>query len=189
MNSKTCPLGNDPACIWRKGGLFNEEVSSTYKNLGQDEWGGERTDSFIANIEAHSQEVLTLPDERKLEHFPIGLENGATDGNTYRSVIGLARNSTIVNSLFQNKTIPSRVWGLDHGWTGGTLPTWRDGELVLGGYNKDRVKGDFFKFPFSPLNASGSRPCSYIAFVTQIRVVKPNGSAASLMKLEGESMK
>jgi hypothetical protein len=49
-------------------------------------------------------------------------------------VIGLATDSAFLKSAVKAKQIPSRSWGFEYGKMEGT-----EGELVLGGYNADKL--------------------------------------------------
>lgn len=57
-----------------------------------------------------------------------------------QALLGLGRNSTLLQTLFNNGLIASRSWSYYWGMDGrGTAKT--DGSLVLGGYDQDKVTG------------------------------------------------
>lgn len=136
------------------------------------------------NIDIVGEETIQLPG-LELDSFPIGIENGAEIGT---SGLGLGLNSSLLNSLLAAGKIPSRVWGLDWGWTGDSDKTWRDGSLVLGGYDKSRIKDNkLFTQDFSP-DSSDPDGCAMLVFITGISM-KNDTNELQLLDSRGESIR
>lgn len=92
--------------------------------------------------------------------------------------LGLGRNSTLLNALVDNRMIAAKTWGFWRGWTG-TEPQYQiDGNLVLGGYDAEKITGPNITLPTSA--ADNLNTDCYLATVTDIKMNLKNGSSPSL---------
>ncbi|RPA82236.1 acid protease [Ascobolus immersus RN42] len=165
------------------GGLFSRNQSSTWREYGPDdpavvkakdkESALERPDLFDAGY-GEDRAALGEFELKKLEFGVTSASRGMSSSDRYTrpwySDIGLAPNATILDTLQADGTISARMFGVDMGWTGREE---REGELVLGGYNKKRVKGNLYTQKISTsLEVSGGE-CPYLVIITSITMQKP----------------
>lgn len=167
-------------CIMVKAGVYDRGLSSSWSgHMTKEEFRG--ASDVLQSVDLLGEETVHLPGV-ELQNVPIDIDGDMTSG------IGLGTNSSLVNSLYAAGKIPSRMWGLDWGWTGATDDTWKDGSLVLGGYDKSRVKdGKFFAQNF-PLDLGASDGCALIVFITGISM-KNDTDEIQLLDSKGESIR
>jgi hypothetical protein len=81
-----------------------------------------------------------LNENLSLEQFKFGVPTSDDQAQMYnpQALLGLDRNSTLLQALRNNGSIASRSWSYYWGLDGrGTVKT--DGSLILGGYDQDKV--------------------------------------------------
>lgn len=167
-------------CIMVKAGVYDRGTSSSWSgHMTKEEFRG--ASDVLQNIDILGEETMRLAGT-EVKNVPIDIGNGQTSG------MGLGTNSSLLNSLVASGDIPSRVWGLDWGWTGATNDTWRDGSLVLGGYDKSRVKDNKLYTQDFPANFGDSDGCALIVFITAISM-KNDTSEVQLLDSKGESIR
>lgn len=156
---------NDLICQVRRGGYFIETNSSTFaKAIDLISAGGATQEISTAGTELgvkrlistslSGTESLTLAPAKALT-LPIGIPRQRWDnGYTILSPLGLGSNSTYLNALVRAGQIPSRVWSIFWGrmWTNtGAM----DGQVVLGGYDQEKVIGANYTQPLDYSEATG----------------------------------
>ncbi|KAK6360940.1 hypothetical protein TWF730_007055 [Orbilia blumenaviensis] len=65
------------------------------------------------------------------------------------TLMGLDKDSTILEYVLDSNITASKVWSFFGGWHGITQESSQEGQLVLGGYDRSKVDGDFINFPMS----------------------------------------
>ena len=170
-------------CSNEFGGLFDQGSSTSWHattytaletaaeagSVSSDVWG---TDTVKVNT------TFSLP------NFPIGVFRSATAS---KNVLGLGRNSTLLNLLSSAGIIASKSYGYFHGWTGAYTSYQTDGSLVLGGYDAAKITGRNVTLPFAPSDACN---LGYVITVTDIKMNLKNGSDISIIgKSSGSSLK
>ena len=93
-------------------------------------------------------------------------------------MLGLGKDSVFLDDVVAQNRSPSRSWGLDSGSR--SLVNGRNGELVIGGYNKARVKGDWKEFDIS--NMSGARPCPLRVSIEELTLISADGRERTQLK-------
>lgn len=171
------------------GGLFNEAASSSWSWAGNssalstasealplinpkhdtDLWA---TDVLAVTSRKNLTDGLSVQSTQTLSGFPLGISRGAGES---MNTLGLGRNSTLLNALVNNGTIAARVWGFWQGWTSQNQ---MDGNLVLGGYDMNKISGPNITLPTSTPDDLNT-DC-FLATVTDIKMNLKNGSSPSL---------
>jgi hypothetical protein len=103
-----------------------------------------------------------------------------SSGDLPQSGLGLGRNSTFLDGLFDAGKIASRTWSLFWGPEGGDAADNMNGSLTLGGYDMAKMIGPNITQPFSSRADMSKCPSSFIVFVTDILVKHSNGTTTSL---------
>lgn len=164
-----------------RGGLYDQSASSTSQQessvaaaggvSGDDAWSSDQgawiTDDLVLNVNSTEKS------------FPLGLaREDAMDVYGPQNVLGLGRDSTILNTLKSTGKIASRTWSMFWGWTGATPDQQSNGTFVFGGYDAAKVTGTNYT---KALQTEDSR-CGSGMMVTMsaIKMQYPNGSTYSL---------
>jgi len=181
---------NEKICQIRQGDYFVETDSSTFVKAPD-----------LATAGGASQEITTLGTELGVKRLissslpgtdtlavssskpltlPIGIPRLRWDnGYTTLRALGLGSNSIYLNALVRAGQIPSRVWSIFWGrmWTdtGAT-----DGQVVLGGYDRDKVIGRNFTQPLDYNEETGCWTGMRVT-VSNLFVNFRNGSDFSIM--------
>lgn len=172
-----CPNTSDTSCATRHGGWYSLKTSSTYVNASDAAAaGGYDSDDSVASD--WMTENFTVSSNISLAKFPIGVAQQSIGAVNYEDlpVLGLGRDSTLLNSLKNSGSIGARVWSFFHGLTGATANTQMDGSIVFGGYDSGKVLGAGSNFTIS---RTGS--CDYSVNIEDILVDFPNGTSTSLL--------
>ncbi|KAH7182013.1 aspartic peptidase domain-containing protein [Fusarium sp. MPI-SDFR-AT-0072] len=166
---KDSGIPNDESCKVRRGGIFNEEKSTSFtgaRNIVKA--GGAPNETFfkggqygVRNLIKSANGAIdsfTLQGSTELEKFPFGIPTSKWD-DTYSTLspLGLGRNSTYLNALRKAGKIGSRVWSIFWGrmWIKEPL----DGSLILGGYDEKKVTGKNYTAPLVYGDFDGSDGC------------------------------
>jgi len=171
-------------CFDQFGGLFNEGNSTTWSSAAN--LSVLKTSIENQNINPNhasdlwGTDIVELNSTISIPQFPLGISR---DGGEAMNMLGLGRNSTLLNLLAENGTIPSRTWSFWQGWTGATTQDQMDGILVLGGYDAAKISGDKITIPIDNNSTNppdhGISPCNVVT-VTDIRMNLKNGFSPSL---------
>ncbi|KAH6950765.1 aspartic peptidase domain-containing protein [Fusarium avenaceum] len=184
---------NDRVCKVRRGGLFNEEYSTSFNNFSNIVDAGGAEDGTVVKggtygVRKLSEDGRGAKDKFKLESsvalqdFPFGIPTSEWDNEpSTQSPLGLGRNSTYLNALRKAGKITSRVWSIFWGrmWTSNDL----EGSLMLGGYDEKKVTGENYTAPlvFGNFDAKDGCWTGMRVTVTDIKVNFVGGTNASIV--------
>jgi hypothetical protein len=164
-------------CESLRGGFYNETLSTTWTESAIGDYNDTRSnptwDHFNApGLTKVGFETLKFPGGTDVALYGAGVALNQFGNNSNAGMIGLGKSSVFLDdAVLQNKS-PSRSWSLDSGSLSLVKP--RNGELVIGGYNKGRLDGSFRWSNISDM--SGDRPCPLRTVIKDIRVLLPNGT-------------
>lgn len=166
-------------CSAEHGGTFVQNSSQTWhhaadlpasgaaaeqdEQLAKNDWGNDQL-----NIDSHM-----LLRNSTLGDFPLSLIQA--DSLT-TNVVGLGRNSTVLNALFASGRISTKTWGLLWGWQGASHGT--DGSLVLGGYDGAKTRSPNITFPF---DHDKTCPGQLVVTISDIVLNLKDGSSPSIL--------
>jgi len=106
------------------------------------------------------------------------IEGLITEGQEHTtSHLGLAEQSTLLQSLKDTGLIGARSWGLNAGSQSYLFP--RDGSLVMGGYDESSVDGPFFNYSIAKPNLLNNRPCPLQIRITGMTFNVSNGNGSA----------
>ncbi|RGP68941.1 hypothetical protein FLONG3_8002 [Fusarium longipes] len=160
---------SEKSCIVERGGLFNEQDSTSYAEAGNLAFaGGAPIETIfkgsvygIKNLPSRSIgaiDKIKLEGAAELSNFPFGIATSNWDtSHTTLSALGLGKNSTYLNALRRAEKITSRVWSIFWGVYGKENPM--DGSLVLGGYDGMKVTGKNYTAPLVYDHFDGPQGC------------------------------
>lgn len=173
-----CDDTNSPnACAGTLGGFFNDQTSSTYSKAASLQALNSATETFPDHKnDVYGNDTLGVNSSISLAKFPFGRNRGGIDGH---NLLGMGRNSTLLNALVSEGAISSRTWSFWNGWTGSQIEHQLDGSLVIGGYDSAKIStGRNITVPFtdSPHCARG-----YLVTVSDIKMNLVNGSTPSII--------
>ncbi|CZR35670.1 uncharacterized protein FPRO_00207 [Fusarium proliferatum ET1] len=166
---KDSGIPNDESCKVRRGGIFNEEKSTSFTGARDIvKAGGAPDETFFKGgqygvrnlVESANGAVDTfnLEGSADLDDFPFGIPTSKWD-DTYSTLspLGLGSNSTYLNALRKAGKIGSRVWSIFWGrmWIKEPL----DGLMILGGYDEKKVTGANYTAPLVYGDFDGSDGC------------------------------
>lgn len=172
-------------CQTIRGGTYDSSIStSASDNLNVASAGGDPSDTFRA-IGTHiwyndwAQDTLTAGNIT-LDDFPIGMP-GFDFGGIFdtQANIGLGRNSTLLNALYEAKHVSSRTYSFWWGRNSASPENSMDGQLVLGGYDAAKVMGPNITQKLLPSTA-GCGSGMYLT-VTNMILGFPNGTKADML--------
>ncbi|KAF1994255.1 acid protease [Amniculicola lignicola CBS 123094] len=173
-------------CMTLRGGFFTPDDSKTYQNdtaptPTNSNWDPKET---LKSGEVGA-DLFMLNENNSLPDFPFGITQSEitvplANGNA-QTALGLGRNSTILSMLEQAGTIGSKSWGYWWGLDGATERAKMDGNLVLGGYDRAKIKnldnnytGNFME--------RGLCPQGMAITINEVRLNFPNGSEPNLLQ-------
>ncbi|KAJ4269824.1 hypothetical protein NW762_001493 [Fusarium torreyae] len=185
-------IWNDRICQIRRGGLFHEEESRSFKKASDiGDAGGSTDEVSLQGSEAGIKKLvstslagtdnITLEGAPSIEDFPIGIPRLKWDaGYTLLHPLGLGSNSTYLNALKAAGAISSRVWSIF--WGRMWVKTPINGSLVLGGYDEEKVIGKNYTAPLVYDDYTGTPGCwtGMKVTVSDIRVNFRDGSDKSI---------
>ena len=102
----------------------------------------------------------------------------AVRGNVKQENLGLGRNSTLLNALYESKQITSHSYSWWWGQTGTNDKM--DGSIVLGGYDRAKVSGD--NYTQSVAIPEFSCQSGMQVSISDLRLDFPNGTTASILQ-------
>jgi hypothetical protein len=176
-SSGLCDANTSPIqCLGRNGGAFAEFSSTTWQPLPQStDDHTKELPSFNVTADIFGLETLQLNSSVSTTKFPIHIPRNRNilDMNS----IGLGRNSTILNALFNSGVIASRSWSVFGGLMGADSIHQMDGNLVFGGYDTAKFTGDNYTERIVDNRAC---PTSLVATVVDISIMA-SGQPLSLL--------
>ncbi|OJD11665.1 hypothetical protein AJ78_07609 [Emergomyces pasteurianus Ep9510] len=133
-------------CIWFRGGVFNEAESSSWVPTEIPDVYDFRASGNQRLINSPwGNETITLKPDTTVGSVPL---YSPKTGQPPQGSIGLGRASSFLDVLKAQKKIASRTWSLFWGWQGLEASYQMKGNLVLGGYDRAKTKGDSFTKDF-----------------------------------------
>ncbi|KAI0893467.1 acid protease [Annulohypoxylon nitens] len=180
-------------CQAHRGHYYLESISTTWMKAGdvvaaggapievgtQEEAGiGQLVASSLGGVD-----VFSLNTSNFSIAFPIGIPTmNWDDGATMLHAMGLGKNSTIINALFDAGLIGSRVWSIFWGrlWAdidGSTIP----GSIVFGGYDQQKTIGKGYTHSLDFSEDSGCRTGMRV-YITKLTLHSTNVSNAELLE-------
>lgn len=167
-----------------RGGIYNTKDAENFQGpLKWNRVGIDLPESVVRTPHDHYyfKDNLTIGGNfSPIADFPF-VSTASTDHSGVNAM-GLGRNSTVLNRLYELGRIPSRVWGFWGGWTGATFATIQQGSLVLGGYDASKVSGAFGDKKFEIIEDDAG--CNLRVVVTDIRVRTMNGVERSIFEVD-----
>lgn len=169
-NDQTTTLA---ACTSRRGGLLDINTSgSTFVDISSIEdvppdtnWAAiQPTDNILTD---KGNTTLLLPSDTALQQFPIKVFKGGQNHNAGH--LGLGESSVILEKLAALTGLVTG-FGLDAGSQSTLRP--RDGHIVIGGYDKQRVSARVKEYNISNARSS-ERVCSLRVVITELVLVRP----------------
>lgn len=118
------------------------------------------------------------PGATNFSKFPIGIPRENWDhGYTILHAMGMGTNSTYLNSLVETGKIASKVWSIFWGrmWIDQPL----DGQVVVGGYDREKVIGQNYTQALDYSNATGCWTGMKVN-ISDIKLVDRTGSTTSI---------
>ncbi|KAF3930527.1 hypothetical protein ABW19_dt0201955 [Dactylella cylindrospora] len=163
------------------GGIFDTKTSGTYE--GPLRWaniGGGQQETTQREQRHYGYETIKFGDTLINKFLFLSSDKTLAGDFNY---LGLEKNSSLLNALYDLGRIPSKVWGFWGGWTGVTKETMQEGSLVLGGYDDAKVSGSFASYKM----INDERRCNLRLYVKDIKVRMLNGVETSVFT-EGMTM-
>lgn len=130
---------DDDQCYTIRGGEYNAHNSNTHESEVSDDNVADSRYNWTTDTYS---DFWRLSDQASLQNYTFRVPRNDNGNQLYRpqALLGLGRNSTLLQKLRNEGTISSRTWSYYWGRDGrNTIKT--DGSLVLGGYDQDKVSG------------------------------------------------
>lgn len=172
-------------CLTMRGGTYDIFASSTASEK-DDVFaaGGDSNDT--ARVEGtHIWDSAWATEQLKmgnvtLDDFPIGMPGfDVNDIYDTQANIGLGRNSTLLNALYDAGHISSRTYSFWWGLNSASASKAMDGQLVLGGYDAAKVSGpNITRELLPPTVGCGS---GMVLTITNMILGFPNGTKADMI--------
>ncbi|KAI9790071.1 MAG: hypothetical protein M1816_005541 [Peltula sp. TS41687] len=174
-------------CEALRGGLFNENKSTTWSEVPQSSFNSNRVDPTWqhfnpAGITKLGYDTLQFPggDARALLGYGLALNQWGNQSNA--GMLGLGVDSVFLDTALGMNITPSNSWSLTPGSQSLARP--RNGEIVFGGYNQGKIDGSFRWRNVSDM-AETDRPCPIRTNITDVYVTLGNGSQIPLISSLG----
>ncbi|KAM3087148.1 hypothetical protein ACMFMG_001256 [Clarireedia jacksonii] len=179
---------SDTICQVRRGNFFFDNASATFtKSASILLAGGAEMETTSYGAESGIGDLISTsltgsdsfsPGTTNLSRFPIGIPRRNWDhGYTILHAMGMGSNSTYLNSLVQTGAIASRVWSIFWGrmWIHQPL----DGQVVVGGYDQEKVIGQNSTQKLDYSNATGCWTGMKVT-ISDIELVDRDGTTTSI---------
>ena len=163
-------------CSNQFGGLFDQGSSTTWESMNYYSLGTAEECCGDQAIDIWGSDTLTLNSTLSLPRFPFGLFRGA---QATVNILGLGRNSTLLNTLISKGAIASSTYGIFQGWTGSQTRYQTDGAVTLGAYDAAKISGKNVTLPFSLEDDCTE---GFIVSITDIKMNLKNGSNPSILR-------
>jgi hypothetical protein len=171
-------------CLAWRGGAFDPFLSSTWTPLNLNSAYASE-DPFI-NLRANifGLDTLQLNQSASTLEFPFYIPRGGLD--LRMNSLGLGRDSTILNTLFNNGMIASRSWSIFGGLEGAESSNQMEGQVVLGGYDGAKFKGENYT---SKLDFDADCSSGVIATVVDMEIEDAGGPVSLLSEQLGSAVR
>ena len=173
-----------PQCTARFGGLFDENISSTWHRFDNLTAPGfhnvtNTDESDTSRASFTGTDDIQFGTDQSINDFAFGLDHGGTlSSGASLSTLGLGFNSNLLDTLYSAKMIQARTWSMFQGWSGAEASQQMDGSIIFGGYDEAKVTGRNVTLPiqYETQCASG-----FIMPITNIVMNLKNGSSPSIL--------
>jgi hypothetical protein len=178
--------GNDESlnsCITSLGGgLFDSSNSTTFQAgpTNPITAGLDLFDTSLQNISGPvGYDTVSFGANTSLSGFPLRIASKGIDLSTNQVQLGLGSNSTLLAALKQTGRIASRTWSYWYGHAGGETSAQMDGQLVLGGYDSQKIKPE--KKHVGEIAYTDQCYTGMTVTVSKMFLNFPNGSSPNIM--------
>ncbi|KLJ07288.1 hypothetical protein EMPG_17236 [Blastomyces silverae] len=171
-------------CIWFRGGVFNEKESSSWVPTEIPDVYDFRASGKQRQINSPwgNETITLLKPDTTVESVPLYSPKA---GEPPQGSIGLGRASSFLDVLTAQKKIASRTWSLFWGWQGLEASHQMKGNLVLGGYDRAKIKGDNFTRDFVDAKECTSE---LMVYVKQIYITTWYGDRTDVYESSGSTL-
>jgi hypothetical protein len=170
-------------CESIRGGFFDETQSSTWTNATIANFNSTReepawTGFNPSGITRVGYDTLHLPDSSNDEAmYGYGFALNEKGNQSNAGMIGFGKESVFLDAVTKNNPGISKSWAIDAGSQ--SINASREGEVVIGGYNRARTDGSFAWTNISDMH--GPRPCPLRTKITAMKLTFQDGSSQLLM--------
>lgn len=187
-----CDLSNTTIqnqCESIRGGFFNQNASSTWQpadlktsNISREEPTWEHFNQpkdvpgtlGIAPITEIGYDDIRIRGNTDFVLRGAGLALNQRGNQSNAGMLGLGLDSVFLDDVVAQNRSPSRSWGLDSGSRSDSRG--RQGELVIGGWNEQRVDGEWFEFDIDPGKFdAGARSCPLLVKMAELTLISEDG--------------
>ncbi|OJD23167.1 hypothetical protein ACJ73_05479 [Blastomyces percursus] len=171
-------------CIWFRGGVFNEKQSSSWVPTEIPDVYDFRPSGNQMHINSPwgNETITLLKPDTTVASVPL---YSPKTGKPPQGSIGLGRASSFLDVLAAQKKIASRTWSLFWGWQGLEASHQMKGNLVLGGYDGAKIKGNNFTRDFVDVKECTSE---LMVYVKQIYITTWYGDRTDVYKSSGSTL-
>ncbi|EXJ54263.1 hypothetical protein A1O7_09601 [Cladophialophora yegresii CBS 114405] len=164
-------------CIANRGGAFNENLSSTLTSDAGFGAFGNRDPQLTMDDTTMlvNTDTFSVNSSFAIEQFQFGVPR--EDVGDF-SVLGLAKDSSLLSMLRNAGDIASLSYSLYWGQTGTSPEHQLDGGLVIGGLDMAKAVGQNYT---TSLNRASACPSGMLVSVSDMTLEFPNGTSASIM--------
>ena len=165
----------------RDGGAFEENDSSSWTllDLQKDDKIKENPSILNVTTDIFGSDTLAIQPSINLPNFNFHLPRSRTNEYLEMCTLGLGYESTLLNEMKNTKQINSRSWSLYQGLTGEDPAHQLDGNLILGGMDQAKIKGENYTTPLA--SADSTCPTRFLVTVTDIVMDSTDGSSMSII--------
>jgi hypothetical protein len=186
VDSLCDPRMTQRECESVRGGLFDKKKSSTWKDASLSQYNSTREEGAWAHLNPPGitdvgYDTFHIPGGNEVTLYGFGIALNVRGTASVTGLLGLGTESLFLDQVVAKNYAPSRSWSLDVGSQSAARP--RDGELVIGGYNKRRKDGDFVWQNVSDM--SGDGPCPLRTSIKEMNIVMEDGSEKPLLSSSG----
>ncbi|KAI9867414.1 MAG: hypothetical protein M1813_008972 [Trichoglossum hirsutum] len=156
-------------CEGASGGVF--DIDKSFEKAPDGKWDVPSIDPLPAGATvSQGYSLATFTGGLQIQDFPFEVWSDAKSSN--RSGFALGRNSSVLKRFLDAAAVPSTVLGIFFGSRSQDQSV--DGSLVIGGYDRSRVKGSFTNFTIAQYLPNASCPLQ-----VQVKDVQLSGSNGS----------
>jgi hypothetical protein len=185
--SPQCGSLSTTECISIRGGAYDEAASTSLSStvkfsdfVALDEAAGLTSDAVITGFD-----TLSLNSSFSLAQYPFAVPRTDQIQFLDYSSLGLGKDSSLLTMLRNQGSIASRSFSLFWGETGMTSEHQMDGNLIIGGIDEAKISGQNYT---TKLNRGSACPSGMILSVSDMSLVFPNGTSASIMSGRGQDV-
>ncbi|KAF2871115.1 hypothetical protein BDV95DRAFT_595011 [Massariosphaeria phaeospora] len=163
-NVLNCGSAGNNSCIGGLGGGFEQSKSRTYSLSIKSQWNGsaiDQEDSTGAFV--YFNDDVGFQSQGDVDGFPLVMESEVGGGS--QSGLPLGTNSSFLRAAVAGGVAPSQVFGL---WSGSRGVNPRDGMLIIGGYDRARIKSGADSTTFPVGQWSLERACPLQVTITNL---------------------